>query len=58
MKDIYDPNLEKRIHNFLQRKTEKYPELKLFESQGVESVRPGSSISATGHPPRFTLHGA
>lgn len=56
MKDIYDPDLEKRINSFLQRKTEKYPELKLFESQGAESDKPANTVADSGHPPRFTIH--
>jgi hypothetical protein len=33
MREIYQPNLDVRIHKFLKRKTHKYPELRIFDGK-------------------------
>lgn len=52
MKDVYEPELDARIRNFLDRKSRKYPELHLFDRHSPKSAD-GSSAE---HPPRIMIH--
>lgn len=52
MKDIYEPELDARIKNFLERKSRKYPELHLFDGVSDASERHKSH----GRPPRVIIH--
>lgn len=57
MKDIYEPDLDTRIHDFMERKTRKYPELHLFDGAGQETIRPRHKSDVTHHrPPRTVLN--
>lgn len=54
MKDIYDADLEVRIHDFLDRKTRKYPELRLFEQQS--DIAGHIKRRQSAQPPNVILH--
>lgn len=51
MKDVYEPELDARIRNFLERKARKYPELHLFDDYAQKKTD-----MVRKHPPRVVIH--
>lgn len=54
MKDVYEPELDARIKDFLDRKSRKYPELRLFD--GVKPINTETTHRAAHRPPQVVLH--